>query len=103
LTEFNIGILFLAKYTRKLVAGPGRVENDPLRLLLRVQRRFAMNDPAGSSTVNCPVCDGSIQLGASTVVSELLKCRECGSDLEVTSLTPPQLQEAPMEEEDWGE
>jgi alpha-aminoadipate/glutamate carrier protein LysW len=62
-----------------------------------------MSDPALPSTAHCPTCDGPVPFGPGTVVSELLTCRECGSYLEVTSLDPPQLQEAPMEEEDWGE
>ena len=51
----------------------------------------------------CPVCDAQIQLGADTVLGELLTCPECGSELEVVNLDPLELEEAPQEEEDWGE
>jgi alpha-aminoadipate carrier protein LysW len=51
----------------------------------------------------CPVCDADIKLQEGTVVGELLECPECGTELEVLSLEPPKLNEAPQEEEDWGE
>lgn len=54
-------------------------------------------------SVPCPVCDASLTLAPDAVVSELLRCRECGSELEVTSLDPPAVREAPAEEEDWGQ
>lgn len=54
-------------------------------------------------TTCCPICDGQIVLSSTTVISELLKCRECGTDLEVTSVSPAAVAEAPAEEEDWGE
>ena len=56
-----------------------------------------------ASTTRCPICDGEILLGPTAVISELLKCRECGADLEVRSLSPPEVAEAPAEEEDWGQ
>jgi len=51
----------------------------------------------------CPVCGAEIELTSGTVVGELLECPECGTELEVVSLDPPVLNEAPKEEEDWGE
>ena len=51
----------------------------------------------------CPVCDGEVDLADDTVEGELLECPECGSELEVTSVEPPGLSEAPETEEDWGE
>ena len=51
----------------------------------------------------CPVCDADVPLPAGAIVSELLSCAECGTELEVESLSPPALREAPAEEEDWGE
>ncbi len=55
------------------------------------------------SVVRCPTCDGEVPFGPSLVMSELLTCAECGTALEVTSLQPPQVTEAPAEEEDWGQ
>lgn len=51
----------------------------------------------------CPVCAAEIQLPEDTVQGELIECPDCGTELEVTSVNPFALQEAPSEEEDWGE
>ncbi len=51
----------------------------------------------------CPICDAAVALAPGSVVSEIIKCRECGSDIEIRGLNPVELAEAPMEEEDWGE
>jgi alpha-aminoadipate/glutamate carrier protein LysW len=51
----------------------------------------------------CPVCDATVPLPEGVLAHELLDCRECSSELEVSSLDPPLLREAPLEEEDWGE
>ena len=56
-----------------------------------------------SQPVKCPICDAEITLADDTLLGELVECPECGSELEVTSIEPIQLQEAPQEEEDWGE
>lgn len=56
-----------------------------------------------SVSTACPVCDAPVTLGADAVISELIRCRDCGTELEVESLDPPKVKEAPMEEEDWGE
>ncbi len=51
----------------------------------------------------CPICDAHVELSDDVIEGELLVCPECGSELEVTSVNPPALEEAPQEEEDWGE
>jgi alpha-aminoadipate carrier protein LysW len=52
----------------------------------------------------CPICAGAIDTPDNVMLSELLDCGECGSELEVTQLTPNlELTEAPMCAEDWGE
>jgi alpha-aminoadipate carrier protein LysW len=56
-----------------------------------------------ASPARCPTCDGEVAFTPAVVVSELLTCRDCGTDLEVTSVDPPAVVEAPMEEEDWGQ
>jgi alpha-aminoadipate/glutamate carrier protein LysW len=53
--------------------------------------------------VECVVCGAEIELGDDTVVGELITCPECGSELEVTGINPFTVEEAPEEEEDWGE
>lgn len=55
------------------------------------------------STVNCPECAAEITLDSDTEVGEIIVCPDCGVDLEVLSLDPPEVDMAPMEEEDWGE
>jgi len=54
-------------------------------------------------SAECPVCGAQINLAADAVVGELIECSECGVELEVVTVIPPQLKEAPQEEEDWGE
>ena len=52
----------------------------------------------------CPECDAEIEVDEYDVdKGDLLNCPECGSHLEVTGLTPLELDLAPEEEEDWGE
>jgi alpha-aminoadipate carrier protein LysW len=51
----------------------------------------------------CPVCGAMVDLPEGTVIGELIECPDCGTELEVVSLDPPTVKEAPQEEEDWGE
>lgn len=51
---------------------------------------------------HCAECDAELTL-EDVVEGEIVVCPDCGVDLEVVSLDPPQLELAPMEEEDWGE
>jgi len=44
-----------------------------------------------------------IGLKSAPILHELLRCAECGAELEVVSLEPLALDLAPIEEEDWGE
>jgi alpha-aminoadipate/glutamate carrier protein LysW len=52
---------------------------------------------------NCPVCDGVVDLAANVGAAELVRCPDCGFDLEVQTVDPLVLVEAPAEEEDWGQ
>jgi len=51
----------------------------------------------------CVVCGGELALQADTVLGELVDCDECGCELEVTSVGPFAVREAPQEAEDWGQ
>tara|TARA_A100001037_G_scaffold194835_1_gene174409 strand:+ start:211 stop:375 length:165 start_codon:yes stop_codon:yes gene_type:complete len=51
----------------------------------------------------CPVCGADVELADDAVEGELMECEECGSELEVISVDPPEIAEAPEAEEDWGE
>jgi alpha-aminoadipate/glutamate carrier protein LysW len=61
------------------------------------QRRKKMN------SVTCPECGAETSLDAAVEVGEILVCKDCGVDLEITALNPAAVQLAPMEQEDWGE
>ena len=51
----------------------------------------------------CPVCGAEITRPDDAVVGELLECNDCGTELEVVSLDPFKIEEAPEAEEDWGQ
>ena len=51
----------------------------------------------------CPICGADISLEVGTVKGELIECPDCGTELEVISVNPFIVDEAPQEEEDWGE
>ncbi len=51
----------------------------------------------------CPICDGELELADDIVPGELLECPECGTELEIESIEPVVVTEAPSEEEDWGQ
>jgi len=56
-----------------------------------------------SKTAECPVCGADVEIADDAVQGELITCPECGAELEIISTDPPELAEAPQEEEDWGE
>ena len=56
-----------------------------------------------SNVAECPICGADIELSDDTVEGELFTCEDCGTELEVISVDPPEVAEAPQEEEDWGE
>ena len=51
----------------------------------------------------CPECETQIAVPDQILVSELIECPECRSDLEVVTANPPVMAMAPEPEEDWGE
>ena len=55
------------------------------------------------SSATCPVCDAAVKVADDVMEGELLTCADCGMELEVTSLSPLILVEAPEVQEDWGE
>ncbi len=55
------------------------------------------------NAVACPECGAEISLETNVETGEIIVCPDCGVDLEVTSLNPPTVDLAPMEQEDWGE
>lgn len=57
----------------------------------------------GLVSSTCPECGGTVALGPSPMVGEIVQCPDCGTELEVKGLEPVALAVAPAEEEDWGE
>jgi alpha-aminoadipate carrier protein LysW len=55
------------------------------------------------SSVKCPVCDADVKVADDVMTGELLTCSDCGVELEVTSVSPLAVEEAPEVQEDWGE
>jgi len=55
------------------------------------------------SNIACPECAAEIALEVATEQGEIIVCPDCGVDLEVTTMDPPTVELAPMEQEDWGE
>jgi len=56
-----------------------------------------------SKKAECPECAADVSLPDDVMEGEIVQCAECGVELEVISLDPPELDLAPEEEEDWGE
>jgi alpha-aminoadipate carrier protein LysW len=56
-----------------------------------------------SAMARCTECEAEITLEPSTEMGEIIQCPDCGMDLEVMSVEPPEVAPAPEEEEDWGE
>ncbi|NLB83447.1 MAG: lysine biosynthesis protein LysW [Synergistaceae bacterium] len=55
------------------------------------------------TTVQCIVCEGDVPLPGTLMEGELLTCSDCGTELEVITLNPVTVAEAPEVQEDWGE
>ena len=51
----------------------------------------------------CPECDADVEIPSDAMENELLSCADCGTELEIMSLNPIELELAPEVEEDWGE
>ena len=54
------------------------------------------------TTTTCPECGGTITFNSTPVMHELVKCPDCGKELEVTSVDPVEVA-VPEVAEDWGE
>ena len=51
----------------------------------------------------CPICGAEVKVADDAIEGEVLVCDDCGAELELTSIDPVVLAEAPSAEEDWGE
>lgn len=55
------------------------------------------------NTSECTICGAELTFNTALEIGELLECYDCGTELEVESVSPLVLIEAPTEGEDWGE
>ena len=55
------------------------------------------------SSSECIICGTELNFNQSLDIGELLECYDCGSELEVQTVSPLVLIEAPSESEDWGQ
>jgi alpha-aminoadipate/glutamate carrier protein LysW len=53
--------------------------------------------------IECLECGAPLNVAANVMQGEILKCPDCGIELEVIDLNPITVDLAPMEMEDWGE
>ena len=60
-----------------------------------------MSTTATNST--CPECAADVTFTRPPLQGEVVRCRECKAELEVTNTAPIELTLAPQVEEDWGE
>lgn len=54
-------------------------------------------------TAKCVVCEAEVTVPENCCEGELIVCQDCGTELEVVSLNPLTVEEAPQVQEDWGE
>jgi len=62
-----------------------------------------MTTTATNLTAQCPECAAEVTLERQPLAGEVVRCRDCSAELEVTSTAPVRLELAPTVEEDWGE
>lgn len=56
-----------------------------------------------NTTIECPECAAAVPLPADAMANEIIACPDCGTELEILSLDPLEVDYAPEVEEDWGE
>jgi alpha-aminoadipate carrier protein LysW len=69
----------------------------PVTRLYNLIRRLSMEP------VLCTVCEAELLLEDGIEEGEIIVCPDCGTEFEVVSLDPVEIEEAPEVEEDWGE
>lgn len=51
----------------------------------------------------CIECGAELSIEANAIAGEIIVCDDCGTELEIISISPLKLDLAPTEMEDWGE
>ncbi|MFO0857264.1 MAG: lysine biosynthesis protein LysW [Phycisphaerales bacterium] len=54
-------------------------------------------------TSSCPECESTVRFDRAPLQGQVVRCTDCGVELEVTNASPITLELAPEVEEDWGE
>lgn len=64
-----------------------------------------MTESATTTAISaaCPECAAQVTFGRPPRRHEIVRCPDCGAELEVTASDPLALEIAPEVEEDWGE
>ena len=61
-----------------------------------------MSDSPEAAAYPCPACADPLDL-SDVRQHEIVECETCLAEFELTSEDPPDLEEVPEDEEDWGE
>jgi lysine biosynthesis protein LysW len=56
-----------------------------------------------SQTATCPDCGADVRLLGRAMIGEVFGCGACGAQLEVASLSPPQLEPLARVDEDYSD
>ncbi|GJQ29793.1 MAG: lysine biosynthesis protein LysW [Phycisphaerae bacterium] len=62
-----------------------------------------MSTNVAGAQCECPECAGVVSFTRPPLAGEVVRCGECGVELEVTATSPLTVTLAPEVEEDWGE
>ncbi|MBS0197891.1 MAG: lysine biosynthesis protein LysW [Planctomycetes bacterium] len=54
-------------------------------------------------TTECTSCAAAITPQRRPLCGEILRCGDCNAEMEVVSVSPLRVEEAPQVQEDWGE
>ncbi len=68
-----------------------------------VTKMAITNETQTVAISECVICGATLTFNTALEEGELLECYDCGTELEVSSVSPLVLIEAPSEGEDWGE
>lgn len=72
-----------------------------------IQRGVFSGEEVVGVNVQCPMCDATFAIPATSEVAEIITCRECRNKLEIVSTQKTSgkalVKEAPKVEEDWGQ
>jgi alpha-aminoadipate carrier protein LysW len=81
-----------------------------INIKLEITKSFMVSKMATTTNNNqqiltseCLICGAELTFNSNLELGELLECYDCGTELEVESVSPLILIEAPSEGEDWGE